>query len=119
MDCFPKSPLAAEWRGTSVIRNTPGVGLYLVSRLSHRSPAPEALTTGVPRSGVGLYLTESVYNVVWQESIPIQILQLILHISDNKDRFAEGSGHRRALHSNHTVEYDPFIQSRLASRNQL
>ena len=38
----------------------------------------------VSRSSLGSYLTESVYLVVLQKSIPAQIPQLVLHVSDNK-----------------------------------
>ena len=53
------------------------------SRLGLDSPrkiAPFERLDVVFSSGVWwLYLTESVYNVVWQKSIPAQICQLILH----------------------------------------
>jgi len=35
-------------------------------------------------AGMHTYLTESVYKVVWQKSIPARIRQLILYISNDK-----------------------------------
>ena len=38
---------------------------------------------------VGAYLTESVFKVIFRESIPTQIRQLIIHISNNKGQVDE------------------------------